>query len=157
MTATAARPQKPAAPKKPDRAAVRQPGAGDYHPHPRPLNGHPLTFVVNPGRPTPHCAVLHLRGELDMTTAGVADELARDLLGDRPHLIIDLSAVSFLGAAGLHVLVRADDCARSGRGRLYVVTGHHRAVHRVLALTELDRGLTLHPTLAAAAAALASP
>jgi anti-anti-sigma factor len=88
-----------------------------------------------------------------MTTAGVAEEVTLDLLGKRPHLIIVLTGISFFGAAGLHVVVRADARARACHGRLRIVSGPNCAVQRILALTELDRDLTLHPDLGAAVAA----
>jgi anti-anti-sigma factor len=116
-----------------------------------------LTFVVNLGEPAPNCAVLHLRGELDMATAGLVDECAQDLLSDRSNLIIDLSAVSFLAAAGLGVLVRADDRTRANRGCLRVVTGHSRAAPRALAITQLDRTLTVHTTPRDAVEAMTRP
>lgn len=154
MTTTSARPQQPSTPR--DRRAVR-PIPARRIPQPRQPGHHALTVVVTPGHPTPRCTELRLHGELDITTTGVADELAQDLLRDRPQLIIDLSTITFLAAAGLHILTRAHDRARVAGGRLCVVTGSDRAVTRVLALTRLDRSLTVYPTLRDAESAVITP
>lgn len=102
--------------------------------------GPDLCVEVSAG--TVACEV-QLRGALDAATAGqldaVVDELVRS--GYR-HLVLDLSELEFLAAAGLHVLVRAHTLLRAAGGELTLVK-LPRMVRRVLAITELDTTFTI--------------
>jgi anti-sigma B factor antagonist len=84
-----------------------------------------------------------LIGTLDATTIhhldAVLDQLIRT--GYR-QVVLDLAELEFLAAAGLHVLVRADAALRAAGGTL-TLTNLPRMVRRILAITELDRTLTL--------------
>ena len=88
---------------------------------------------------------VRLRGELDLATASHLeqrlDRLRRD--GHR-QLVLDLSELEFLSAAGLTVLLRADQALRALGGRL-ILTGPTRIVRRVLTITELDATLDIQP------------
>ena len=88
---------------------------------------------------------LQLRGELDLTTA---PQLARllDLLRRDGHrqITLDLSGLEFLCAAGLAVLLRADQALRAVGGRL-MLTRPTRLARRVLAITGLDATLAIQP------------
>jgi anti-sigma B factor antagonist len=93
--------------------------------------------------------VVAVIGELDMATA---PRLAEFLTAHRPAtstLVLDLSGVTFLSAAGLRVLDRAQQRARADRMSLRIVSGS-RCVSRSLRVTELDRELACYPTLRAA-------
>lgn len=58
-------------------------------------------------------AVLSVRGELDMETAGRLDEhLAAQVGGGRHHLVLDLSELGFMDSSGLNVLIRSVHRAR---------------------------------------------
>lgn len=80
--------------------------------------------------------VVAVSGEVDMLTA---PQLRADVL---PHidegstLVLDLSGVSFLGSAGLAVLVEASQHAKR-RGATFRVVAVERAVTRPLAATGL--------------------
>jgi anti-anti-sigma factor len=80
--------------------------------------------------------VVAVSGEVDMLTA---PQLRADVL---PHLdesstlVLDLSGVSFLGSAGLAVLVEASQHAKR-RGAAFRVVAVERAVTRPLAATGL--------------------
>ncbi len=82
-----------------------------------------------------------LSGALDVTGVeglwAVLDELHRH--GHR-HVVLDLGDLDFLDAAGLAVLVRADERFRATGARL-VLTGLRPAQQRLLELTGLDRRL----------------
>jgi anti-sigma B factor antagonist len=89
-----------------------------------------------------------LRGELDVTSAPhlqqVLDQLCRD---GCPEIVLDLSGLKFLSAAGLTVLHRVDDQLRAAGGRLIL----HRPrwlARRALAITRLDTVLTIRPATA---------
>jgi stage II sporulation protein AA (anti-sigma F factor antagonist) len=84
-----------------------------------------------------------LRGELDLTTAPRLEQLLGRLRreGNR-QIIVDLSGVEFLSAAGLTVLLRAEQALCALGGRL-VLTRPTCIVCRVLAITGLDATLNI--------------
>jgi anti-sigma B factor antagonist len=56
----------------------------------------------------PGVRVLHVEGEVDLLTAPTLEEgINQQLTHSPPDLIIDLTEVSFLACAGIHVLNRA--------------------------------------------------
>ena len=78
-------------------------------------------------------AVARFWGELDCASVSIADlELA--LVADAEVLTIDLRGLSFMDAAGLHLLVRAHEQFNA----LRVVPGRP-SVHRLFELTDLAR------------------
>jgi anti-sigma B factor antagonist len=97
-------------------------------------------------------------GEIDtLTVPRLATALATALdaaLGAPParRLIIDLTAVSFLGSAGLAVLARIAAQARRRRAGapLRLVVDHNRPVVRPTQLTDLEDMFTLCYSLAEA-------
>ncbi|KAA9153893.1 STAS domain-containing protein [Amycolatopsis acidicola] len=92
--------------------------------------------------PGPDITVIAVGGEVDLLTAPRLDAcLAEELASGCGELILDLSHVEFLGAAGLEVIARA---AR-GCERAQLVCGPR--VARVLALTGLAGGITVHDTV----------
>jgi len=82
-----------------------------------------------------------------MRTAPVlAAALARPELADAPHLVIDLSGVSFLGAAGVNVLLATGRT----RGRPFthlVGVAANPAVRRAIEVTGAEQLLTVHEDL----------
>lgn len=92
------------------------------------------------------CSRVELSGELDFASAPllqqVLDQLCRD---GYPEVVLDLSGLTFLSAAGLTVFLRADDQLRDTGGRL-ILERPGRLVRRVLAITELDTVLTIRET-----------
>jgi anti-anti-sigma factor len=55
-----------------------------------------------------NATVVHVKGELDLTTAPELRSVLVDVLVDAPsHLIVDLSGVAFLDSTGIGVLVGA--------------------------------------------------
>jgi anti-anti-sigma factor len=80
--------------------------------------------------------LLSLRGELDLTTASVAeDELAA---AERSHqlVVLDLRKLSFMDSTGLGLIVFAQRRARESGHRFVVVQGPPQ-IQRVLELTGL--------------------
>jgi anti-anti-sigma factor len=89
-----------------------------------------------------------VRGEVDQLTAPRLTELlVARLRGTLRTLVVDLSEVDFLGAAGLSVLVHADLLARQIGVRMRVVTGDNRSAIRPLTITGLDEALTVDKTI----------
>jgi anti-sigma B factor antagonist len=89
-----------------------------------------------------------LRGELDLASAPhlrqVLDRLCRN---GSLEIVVDLSGLEFLSAAGLTVFHRADEHLRAVGGQL-ILHRPGRLARRVLAITELDTVLTIRPATA---------
>lgn len=81
-------------------------------------------------------SVLHVVGEIDTLTAPLLRAQLEGLVPDVPLLVLDLSEVTFLGSAGLAVLVVAKEDAEYREHRLRVVPGS-RTVVRALQATGL--------------------
>jgi anti-sigma B factor antagonist len=86
---------------------------------------------------------VRLSGELDNTTTdrleAALDQLIRS--GYR-HIELDLAELDFLAASGLQVLIHTDAALHAAGGRL-TLTNLPRIVRRVLAITALDKTLTI--------------
>jgi len=115
----------------------------------------PGELVVRWTEPRVGLIVVHVAGELDLATAG---QLERQLWEVSPAaaVIVDLSEVRFLAAAGIAVLLRAADRARDERRGLAVVVVRH-TIRRVLRLTEADRELKVFTTVSDAVRELRVP
>ena len=86
--------------------------------------------------------VVHVVGEIDTLTAPVLRAQLDEHLPVVPLLVLDLSDVTFLGSAGLAVLVGAKDDAENRGCRLVVVPGS-RIVKRALEATGLLQLFTI--------------
>lgn len=86
---------------------------------------------------------VRVRGDLDCTTAPVLGELLTDLIDSGvTSIVVDLAEVSFLGVAGLNVLLKAQNRACAAGGSL-LLANPDRCARRVLALTGLDTALPI--------------
>ncbi len=97
--------------------------------------------------------VVHVVGEIDTLTAPVLRAQLDEHLSVVPLLVLDLSEVTFLGSAGLAVLVSAKDAADARGHTLRLVCGS-RIVVRALEATGL---LTLFDVADGVPEALGSP
>jgi anti-sigma B factor antagonist len=97
-------------------------------------------------------AVVTVSGEVDLETAS--------LLGDHtlaasqevsPHVVLDLSRVTFLDSTGLKVLITAQRRAQLAGGSLALV-GVTRPVMKVFSVTGLDATFAIYDTVEDAAA-----
>src|SRR5439155_17542114 len=91
-------------------------------------------------------------GELDAYTVGQFREALGEL-ASRPKLLLDMSGVPFVDAAGLGALIRGIRRAREGGGDVAVCC-HRPTLVRLLHTTGFDRIVTVAETLEEAAASL---
>jgi anti-sigma B factor antagonist len=92
-------------------------------------------------------------GEIDLCTAPVLRRALAE--AERPAveaIVVDLSEVEFLGAAGLSVLVAAARRAEARR-RPFARVVRARALRRVLEVTGVGQELTSYPSLSDAVVA----
>jgi anti-sigma B factor antagonist len=81
-------------------------------------------------------SVLHVVGEIDTLTAPLLRAQLDGQIPQVPLIVLDLTEVTFLGSAGLAVLVAAKDDAETHDHRLRIVPGS-RIVVRALEATGL--------------------
>lgn len=118
---------------------------------------HPGTEFLNvTARPVPPGAVvLAVRGEVDLLTCPLLrDRLLAHLHGTAPQVIIDLTGVDFIGAAGLTVLVIVSETAAAAGIKVCLVA-HTRPVLLPLTITGLEGVFDIYPDLAHALLRLA--
>jgi anti-sigma B factor antagonist len=94
--------------------------------------------------------VVSVAGELDLATRPALERVLRELPDDGvSSLIVDLTACSFMGSTGLHLLVRTKR-QLDRLGGTFAIASANRAVLKVFEITELDRLFAIYPTRAAA-------
>jgi anti-anti-sigma factor len=83
-------------------------------------------------------AVLTLRGDHDMTTAGDLRAAFDALLARSTGVVVDLTQVSFMDSSTLHALVSArEEALGAGKG-IVIQLGAPAAVKRLMRLSGLD-------------------
>jgi anti-sigma B factor antagonist len=91
-------------------------------------------------------AVLSISGEIDLVTAPALEEAIGAVVADNPTaLIVDLSAVDFLGSVGLKILAATYE--KLGSSTEFGVVARGPATRRPIHLTGLDKTFPLYPTL----------
>ena len=106
--------------------------------------------------PAGDAVVVHVTGELDLSTAEVAEaELGQAVGSGALAVIVDLDRVSFLGSTGLRVLLTARNRAEVSGVDLRLV-GDRRVVLRPLQVSGLMPAFRVHATVPDAIAALGS-
>lgn len=100
--------------------------------------------------------VVSLTGEIDVDTAPDVEAAVHHHLDHRVEsLVVDLTGVTFMGSAGLNLLVALKiDCARRGIGLQLVATS--RAVLHSMEVTDLISQFAIVDSVEAAEAAEAS-
>lgn len=94
--------------------------------------------------------VVEVRGEVDLYTAPqLREELTGLAEGGRSRIAVDLSGVEFLDSTGLGVLIVGLKRCREKDGSLALV-GPREPVHKVLAITGLDKVFPIHDTVSQA-------
>lgn len=93
------------------------------------------------------CIVALMPDEIDVTNAAwVWERLLRLARTELPLVIVDMSATSFCGLAGVHVLTRAYARARTYHCELRLVIGAAE-VRQVFELAAADQALPIYPDL----------
>ena len=80
---------------------------------------------------TDEATVIHVRGEIDMATAGRLRDAIEPHMGPKQTIVLDLSEVDFMDSSSLHVLVQARGRLTKDGGSL-VLRNPSPAAHRVL-------------------------
>ena len=83
-----------------------------------------------------------LAGELDLATTPIADHELREAQHQARHVWVDLSALSFIDAGGLAIIIAAHLRARRLDGRLVIHQGS-TCVRRLFQLTGVARWLLI--------------
>lgn len=97
-------------------------------------------------------AVVRAAGEVDLETAPRLGDQALDALRTvSPHLVLDLSGVTFMDSTGLKVLLSIQRRADLAGGSL-VIAAASRSVRRILGLTGLDQTFRLQDSVEEATA-----
>lgn len=91
-------------------------------------------------------SVLAVSGEIDLVTAPTLEEAIGEVVAEKPvALVIDLSAVEFLGSVGLKIL--ASTYEKVGKSTPFAVVARGPATRRPIHLTGLDKTFSMYPTL----------
>jgi anti-anti-sigma factor len=101
--------------------------------------------------PSPEVVVVRVSGSVDARSAGLLDERVGQQLSRSPHVVVDLSDVSYLGSHAVEVLRRLHGRACAA-GSVLHLAAEHAAVRRPLHLSGLDEVV---PVSAAADAVVA--
>src|SRR5919206_3795362 len=90
--------------------------------------------------------LVEVAGVVDMLSApGLPDILGRAVDRGQPAVIVDLSAVTLLAAAGFGSLWGAADLLADRDGHLHLVCPAGRPAARVLRILDPDGGWPVHP------------
>jgi len=107
----------------------------------------PLAVTTRPVEPA--TVVITVRGEIDMSNrADFQDRLMAQVRRDGPHLVVDLTAVDYLGAAALTVLLTVQDSVRASGGRGMTIVASTPAAILPLTMAGLIGFFEVHPDLA---------
>ena len=102
--------------------------------------------------------VVSVVGEIDQLTASLwQDVLSRVVSREPRRLVIDLSGVLFLSAAGLSVLINVRNAAAQQGIVVQLKAPHRRIVARALEITGLDRLFEIAPPVTAKDKTLGAP
>lgn len=83
--------------------------------------------------------VVIVRGALDLIEAAdLREVLSRVCEADCPHVVLDLTDVTFVGSSALGVIIQARDDLDQ-RSRTLVIRGTSPAIRKAFEITHLDR------------------
>ena len=101
---------------------------------------------------SPHGAFVRVAGDLDLALAPrLGDAIEGEIARGHRHLVIDLSAATFLDCTSVATLLRAVAPLRDDPDAAVVLAGATGIVKRLLMLLELDRILEILPDVDRAA------
>lgn len=91
--------------------------------------------------------VVTVEGDVDLGTAAqLGDETLAATREDKPHLVLDLSGVTFLDSSGLKVLVSTHRRTELAGGSM-ALAAVPRVVMRVLTVTSLDKVFPIYDSV----------
>jgi len=91
--------------------------------------------------------IVSVSGEVDLETASQLGDHALDALRDvSPHVLLDLTDVTFMDSTGLKVLLSIQRRADLAGGS-FAIAGASRSVRKILSVTGLDQTFTIHETV----------
>jgi anti-sigma B factor antagonist len=91
-------------------------------------------------------AVVSVGGEVDLDTAAQLGDHALEALRASPHLLLDLTRVTFMDSTGLKVLLSIQRRADLAGGS-FALAGAASPVRKILALTGLDQTFAVYDTV----------
>lgn len=92
-------------------------------------------------------ALVSVSGEVDLATAGeLSDHALEALRTVSPHVVVDLTDVSFMDSTGLKSLITIDQRTALAGGSFSVV-GPSRSVRKLLSLTGLDETFRVYDSV----------
>jgi anti-sigma B factor antagonist len=91
--------------------------------------------------------IVSLAGDVDMQYSPKAREQILAQLSDRHHLLVDLSAVSYIDSSGVATLVEGYQLAKNNSLEFGLVGVSDKAM-QVLQLARLDKVFVIHPDTA---------
>jgi anti-sigma B factor antagonist len=112
-----------------------------------------LLVETRPGR---GCAVVEVRGDLDMATSPqLRESLQRLIDGGERQVVVDAKGLGFMDSSALGTLVIVLRALRDVGGNLRLA-GARPAVRSVLSITSVDRVIDVFDTVEAAEAVMMS-
>jgi anti-sigma B factor antagonist len=98
------------------------------------------------------CSVVFAVGEIDLAASPVMREVMAEAVESGRHVIVDLSAVSFLDSTGLSVLLGTQKTIAATHKSMRLA-GPSGFVAKVLGITRVDEAMPVHPDLDSALSA----
>jgi len=94
--------------------------------------------------------VLPLKGEIDLHVSPTVTASLNAMIEKKPkHLVVDLSAVSYIDSAGLAALIEAMQKVE-GYGGNFMLAGLQETVRSILEISRLDQVFQIFPDVNAA-------
>jgi anti-anti-sigma factor len=87
-----------------------------------------------------------LRGEVDLTTAPILEEAMRRAINRGRHIVLDLSDLTYIASAGLHVFFNGYE-RLNGRRKRILLAAPSPSVRKILEIVGLHRVFALVPSL----------
>jgi anti-sigma B factor antagonist len=121
---------------------------------PETLDTAPEPQVIRQIRTEDGVTVVEAQGEIDLATTSQLATALYDAAMISPHVIVDLSAVTYMDSSGFGTLLGATKKLRPGGGTLYLV-GCSSNIERMLVITRLNTIFSIHRHEAEARSAIA--
>ena len=93
----------------------------------------------------PDTYVLHIQGEIDLSTAHRFETSLEPIAGNGRHLILDMSELHYLDGSGMRFLFLAQERSRA-KGERVLVAGASPVIRRLMEIVNVD--MPVLPTVA---------